>query len=397
MTDRRSAFVRLAGIITIVSLVCLILPAGSLADSGTWRGEYFNSTNLSGSPVLVRQDASISFDWGYGSPDSAVNSNKFSVRWVRTLNLEAGTYLFNASTDDGVRVYVDGMRIIDAWYDQELPNERAGQVALAGGYHTVVVEYYEYKGLASAHFWWKKLTGATGWIGSYYTNPDLEGDPALVREDRSISFNWGSGSPAPGMPADYFSARWIRLQNFSPGYYRLTVTATGGVRVLLSGQRVIDQWDPQGSGTYNLDDVFLNGSRELQVLYRSGAGSASVSFSAIPSGKPLPPPADRPNVPPAWRVPISCVSGPLEVEAWPINVMAIENTLGFEATIYVGARGGDCTYTYLWEGRVVGGPTHESLAFRLTTPTWTSMVGKLTVKSGGQVASIPLYVAPPAD
>jgi hypothetical protein len=85
----------------------------------------------------------------------------------------------------------------------------------------------------------------------------------------------------------------------------------------------------------------------------------------------------------------------LELEAWPLGV--VPDVGGFIATVYAGARGGDCRYTYAWEGRVVGGPTHESVTFELSTTTRTAMVGRLTVTSGGQTASRHLHIPPPAE
>ena len=395
MINRRFAYARTLGFIIAVALLCLCLPVGSLAAGDVWRGEYFDNRTLAGAPVLVRDDAAIAFDWGYGSPDSAVPNNKFSARWTRTLDFAAGSYRFNAGTDDGIRVYVDGIRVINAWYDQDLPNKHSGEVALSGGAHTIVVEYYEYKGVASAHVWWELLTKATGWIGSYYANAGLDKAPALVREDAAINFDWGAGPPAPGMPSDYFSVGWLRLMNFAPGYYRFNVWASGGVRVLLSGQRVMDYWEPEENAYHALNGVFLNGTRELQVLYTARSGRASIRFTIEPTGKALPNPSGDASLAPAWQVPVSCVSGPLELEAWPLDVVKYLD--GFNATVYAGARGGDCSYTYSWEGRVVGGPTHESLTFELHTTTMTAMLGKLTVMSGGQTATRYLYIRPPED
>ena len=395
MTNRRLTFARMTGFITAIALLCLCLPPSSVAAGDVWRGEYYNSMDLSGSPVLVRDDPAIDFDWGKGSPDPIVRKNKFSARWTRTLNLEAGSYRFNAGSDDGIRIYVDGTRIVDAWYDQELPNMRSGHVALSGGDHTVVVEYYDYKEGASAHVWWELVSEATGWIGSYYDNLDLGRAPRLVREDAAINFDWGSGPPAPGMPSDYFSVGWIRLMHFAPGYYRFSARASGGIRVLLSGQRVMDYWEPEENTYHSLDGVFLNGTRELQVMYTAKSGRANIRFTIEPTGKALPHPSGDTSITPAWQVPVSCVSGPLELEAWPLGV--VEDVGGFIATVYAGARGGDCGYTYMWEGRVVGGPTHESVTFELSTTTMTAMVGKLTVTSGGQTASLYLYIHPPEE
>ncbi|RLC66446.1 MAG: hypothetical protein DRI48_04625, partial [Chloroflexi bacterium] len=166
-----------------------------------WRAEYFDNRDLSGSPALVRYDPAIDFDWGTGSPDSVIPADNFSVRWTRGLGFTPGTYRFYASCDDGVRIAVDGHRVVDHWKDQKLPNTRWGDVTLDSGRHTVVVEYYEHGGDASAHVWWKRLDGFRGWEGRYYDNTELHGGPALIRDDDAINFDWGEGAPADWMPA----------------------------------------------------------------------------------------------------------------------------------------------------------------------------------------------------
>ena len=121
----------------------------------TWYGEYFNCRDMNCPLVLTRNDGAIDFDWATGSPDPAVTTDNFSVRWTRTLNFNAGTYRFLASTDDGVRVWVDGGLVVDAWEDQSLPETHTGDAYLADGQHTVTVEYFEHGGDASAHVWWQ--------------------------------------------------------------------------------------------------------------------------------------------------------------------------------------------------------------------------------------------------
>ena len=37
------------------------------------------------------------------------------------------------------------------------------------------------------------------WRGEYYNNMTLSGLPAMIRVDRAIDFNWGVGSPEPGV------------------------------------------------------------------------------------------------------------------------------------------------------------------------------------------------------
>ncbi|MEZ4770945.1 MAG: PA14 domain-containing protein [Caldilineales bacterium] len=52
------------------------------------------------------------------------------------------------------------------------------------------------------------VSGEGGWRGDYFDNPNLAGEPVLQRVDNSLSMNWGSDAPAPGLPVDGFSARW---------------------------------------------------------------------------------------------------------------------------------------------------------------------------------------------
>jgi PA14 domain-containing protein len=87
-----------------------------------YTGQYFNNTTLSGAPVLTRKDPKIGFDWGNGDPSEetvdAIHADGFSARWTKTENFAAGTYAFRATGDDGIRLYIDGAKLIDAWKDQ---------------------------------------------------------------------------------------------------------------------------------------------------------------------------------------------------------------------------------------------------------------------------------------
>ncbi len=67
--------------------------------------------------LKVQLDDNIDFDWAYGSP-SGIRNDDFAVRWSGyVLPKYPGDYTFYTRTDDGVRLYVDGVRVIDAWGD----------------------------------------------------------------------------------------------------------------------------------------------------------------------------------------------------------------------------------------------------------------------------------------
>ena len=126
------------------------------APSGTWRGEYYNNPWLSGSPVLVRQDSSINFDWSNGSPDYRIPSDRFSVRWTRAVSFQGGRYRFTTVTDDGVRLYIDGNLVIDRWMDMA-PTANSVEVNLTTGVHAIRMEYYENGGGAVAKLFWETM------------------------------------------------------------------------------------------------------------------------------------------------------------------------------------------------------------------------------------------------
>jgi len=121
---------------------------------GGVKGQYYRGMDF-GIHVLTRTDPQINFSWGASAPDPAVGVDNFSVRW--TGEVEAAfteTYTFYARADDGVRLWVDGKQLVDAWIDQGA-TEYSGKVDLvAGNTSSVVMEMYENGGDAVAELRW---------------------------------------------------------------------------------------------------------------------------------------------------------------------------------------------------------------------------------------------------
>ncbi len=113
------------------------------------------------------------------------------------------------------------------------------------------------------------------WRGEYYDNPNLAGQPVLVRDDPALDFNWGGGSPGPGVPTDNFSARWTRSFQFEDGDYRFLADVDDGVKLYLDGWLVIDEWN---TNPYVLHSgVFADikaGPHTLTVEFFEAAGDA---------------------------------------------------------------------------------------------------------------------------
>jgi len=266
---------------------------GAPTQFNAWRGEYFNNMFLAGAPALVRDDANIDFNWGGGSPSGLVAADNFSVRWTRDLTLNAGRYRFATTTDDGVRLWVNGRLIIDQWRDSAGQTYTA-EIDLPGGSVPIKMEYYENAGGALARLTWTQLSAAGGgpWRGEYFNNTTLSGSPVLVRDEPQVNFNWGTGSPAPGIVAsDNFSARWTRTLPLSAGRYRFTAVVDDGVRVYVNGQLVINAWFDQPPQTHTGEITLPGGNTTIQVEYyeRGGGAQVQVSWTQL-SGGTTPPP-----------------------------------------------------------------------------------------------------------
>ncbi len=244
-----------------------------------WHAGYYDNAELAGDPILTRGDAAVDVAWGSGSPGNAVPPDRFSARWHRTLGFEAGIYRFYTSADDGVRIFVDGQLLIDAWFKQKLPNTHQADVTLSQDQHIIVIEYFEDGGESAVHVWWTRLDVAQGWQGRYYDNREFRGGPALLRDDAEINFDWGEGAPASWLPNDNFSVQWVREMTFKPGLYRFNARADDGIRLWIDdGDLRLNYWEPQDFVWRHQDWHYLEGVHTLRVEYFEQAGNARIQF-----------------------------------------------------------------------------------------------------------------------
>jgi beta-glucosidase len=122
--------------------------------------EYFNNKELKGQPVLTRVEKAIDFNWGYGgkrqpgTPGSpapgVVNLDHWSARWTGLFRSPGeGWYDIGLKSDNGVRLYLNGEKILDAW-----TNRDAGKFKITrfhfrkNKWYKLRVDYYENVGSA---------------------------------------------------------------------------------------------------------------------------------------------------------------------------------------------------------------------------------------------------------
>ena len=129
------------------------------------KGEYYDNINFT-NLKLTRTDPQVNFDWGTGSPDASIGADTFSVRWSGLLLVpETGTYTFSTLNSDGVRLYVNGVAVIDDYVDQSTNWKDGAAVKLTAGQMVdLQMEYYENTGSAVAKLKWTgpSFAGANG-------------------------------------------------------------------------------------------------------------------------------------------------------------------------------------------------------------------------------------------
>jgi hypothetical protein len=91
-----------------------------------------------------------------------VSTDTFSARWRGNFSFESASYKFTYSSDDGIRIWLDGTQIVNDWAIHGASTKTV-TVAVGAGTHQVKIEYFEQDGAASAAVSWAKVV-ATGQI-----------------------------------------------------------------------------------------------------------------------------------------------------------------------------------------------------------------------------------------
>jgi len=130
-----------------------LTPTGAPALNGL-NAQYFDNVDFT-SLKISRVDPQVNFDWGTGSPDSSIGSDTFSVRWMGQITPKySQVYTFYTSSDDGIRLAVNGTWIINNWTTHAVTENTATITLVAGTKYDIVLDYYENAGGAVAKLSW---------------------------------------------------------------------------------------------------------------------------------------------------------------------------------------------------------------------------------------------------
>jgi hypothetical protein len=108
----------------------------------------------------------------------------------------------------------------------------------------------------------------------------------LTRIDQAVNFDWGTGSPGPGVPPDEFSARWTgKLVPAVSGKYHFGAIADDGVRIFLDGKLIAEDWTDHAPATVT-GEVSLQAGKtyDLKFEYYEGKIGAVAKLVWQPPG-----------------------------------------------------------------------------------------------------------------
>ena len=110
------------------------LTARYYRDPGT--GAHF------GTLLLTQVTPTVNFMWGTGAPAAGVPADNFSVRWTGRVRAPvSGVYRFTTVSDDGIRLWVNGVQMVNNWTDHAWTTNTSAGISLTGGVnYTITLE-----------------------------------------------------------------------------------------------------------------------------------------------------------------------------------------------------------------------------------------------------------------
>jgi hypothetical protein len=216
-------------------------------------------------------EANLAFDNGYGSGSIAYGrSDRVGFISSRTVSIDAGTWTFTVTGDDGIRLYVNDQLVIEGWKVQPPTTYTYTQSFASTADHQLRLEWFENEYGARVAFDMQPVGAEVGLKGEYYSSSALGQFTTKITErtDPTVNFDWVNGSPGSGVASDLFAVRWTgSLTTAASGTYTIYVTADDGVRVWIDGNLVIDAWKVQPPTEYSWTGSLSAGKHSIKIEY----------------------------------------------------------------------------------------------------------------------------------
>ncbi|MFI2765813.1 PA14 domain-containing protein [Streptomyces echinatus] len=268
---RLSALAATAALATTGGLITAA-PASAAVNciSPVWRAQYFGNSTFSGTPKLTACDSAISENYGYGDPAGVtLPKDNFSVRWFLTRDFgSGGPFRLSTATQDGIRVYVDGVRKIDLWKNVSTTARKTVDLTIPAGKHSIRVDYVAWTGVANAAFTYTPRTEAA-----------VDTVRPLAPTGLTAAYNRDTAKT---------TLRWAANKEMDLAGYRVyrRLSATSWAKVsgtsLLTTPSFVDASPATGQ-------TFLYEVRAVDKAGRESTGSPDVTATTVDRTGPVPP------------------------------------------------------------------------------------------------------------
>lgn len=258
-------------------------------DSGL-KGEYFNNITLAGEPVMTRTDRQISFQWTLFGPDPAKVSNDFfSARWTGKLKSPGtGTYKVGIDGNDGYRLYINNILIIDNWIKRGRRILATDYAFEAGKMYDLRVEYYEPTGNACFSMIWNY-----GVLADWQKGIDEAVSVALKADAVILNVGIEEGEFRDRASLSLPGHQEELIRRVAATGKPLVVVITGGSAVTMNNwldkvPAVIDVWYPGEAGGEAVADVLFgdyNPAGRLPVTFPVSEAQLPLVYNHKPTGR----------------------------------------------------------------------------------------------------------------
>lgn len=234
-------------------------------------GTYFDNADLIGA-AATRTDEKVDFDWGSNSPLSGISADTFSARWQGKVQAQfTELYTFATLSDDGVRLWVNGTKLVDNWTNHA-STENTGTIALtAGQKYDIRMEYFDDTLGAVAKMSWSSPSTAKQIIPTSQLSSEADIPSPWVSRD--------IGGVATSGSAAFASGRWTvtgsgaDIWNSTDEFQSVHQPITGDCDLIAKvvSQTVTNPWAKAG---VMLRDGHGSGAKHAMMVVTGSNGSA---------------------------------------------------------------------------------------------------------------------------
>lgn len=118
---------------------------------------------LAREPILARKESRLDYEW-YRPLIEDLPAERWALEATATVSLPEGEYALRTISDDGVRVWVDGERVVDAW---EPGGSTVENAPLSPGRHRLRVQFYQIGGWTELRVEVVRGSASTGSAGPH--------------------------------------------------------------------------------------------------------------------------------------------------------------------------------------------------------------------------------------